>query len=365
LSINTKNFNIIRSNNSLFKEYYSAFIEKYSQYSYKYNLSAFDYYESLSKKSKNHSFLFVSDDYVFACCHFVVEKIDDKYQGSLGNGTATLPSPIFAEELSKKQKRRAEKEVYEEFKRICLELDIDHVTFQSENISIDFNNLEDNLFARNGALDISGCHNIVDLKETEERIWEEQIRHSYKSIINRGYKHYSFKVYDQTNYTEKIGEAHRLLHHKCSGKVTRPLNSYKKMNSWIKQNNGLMFEQLYKDKTVQMILVGIGKSAAIGASAAEDPDVSVPCPLTHSMNHYIYLECKKRGIRYYDVGETTNRGNIFYFPNKKMLNISYFKSGFGKKYPLKKWIWFPTLEKEIEYTEKKFLEYKDYIKKEF
>ena len=124
MSINTKNFKIIRSNNSFFKEYYSAFIKKYSQYTYKYNLSAFDYYESLSKKSKNHSFLFVSDDYVFACCHFVVEKIDDKYQGSLGNGTATLPSPIFSEELSKKQKRRAEKEVYEEFKRNRKRLEI-------------------------------------------------------------------------------------------------------------------------------------------------------------------------------------------------------------------------------------------------
>jgi hypothetical protein len=49
-------------------------------------------------------------------------------------------------------------------------------------------------------------------------------------------------------------------------------------------------------------------------------------------------------------------------PNKKNLNINYFKSGFGKKYPFKRWIWFPTLDKEIEYTEKQFMKYKDYLK---
>ena len=134
-----------------------------------------------------------------------------------------------------------------------------------------------------------------------------------------------------------------------------------KMNSWIKEGKGLMFEQSYKDQVVQMIIVGVGKYSAIGASASEDPDVKVPVPLTHSMNHFIFSECKKRGVKYYDIGETTNRGNLFYMPNKKVLNINYFKSGFGRKYPYKKWIWFPTKSKEIETLDKQLVEYKKYI----
>ena len=109
MPFNTRIFKIVRSRDSTFKENYLSFLEIYSQYIYQYNLSSFDYYESTSNSSVDHSFLLVSEDNAFAFCPLIFEKIDNRYQGSMCNGIVYLASPIFSEKLSKRQKRRAEK----------------------------------------------------------------------------------------------------------------------------------------------------------------------------------------------------------------------------------------------------------------
>ena len=53
---------------------------------------------------------------------------------------------------------------------------------------------------------------------------------------------------------------------------------------------------------------------------------------------------------------------MFYMPNKKELNINYFKAGFGRKYPLKRWVWFPSKEKELHYLDNQLEKYREYLK---
>ena len=119
-------------------------------------------------------------------------------------------------------------------------------------------------------------------------IWKD-FRHSAKSIINRGLKTYEFKVYDKSNYSDEIGERFRLLHHKTSGRITRPLVTFEKMCSWIYNESGLMFEQLLNGQVVQMIFVALGKKTAVGVSAADDPEIEIVIPMTHSINYFIYV----------------------------------------------------------------------------
>ena len=69
----------------------------------------------------------------------------------------------------------------------------------------------------------------MDLTASDGNLWQ-QIRHSIKRNIIRGLKVYEFKVYDKTNFTFEIGEKHCLLHHKCSGRITRPIPTFHKRN---------------------------------------------------------------------------------------------------------------------------------------
>ena len=231
----------------------------------------------------------------------------------------------------------------------------------ADPVSVDTDQLEDLLPARFGALDISiQCH-IMDLTLPDDEIWL-QIRHSAKSIINQGLRTYEFKVYDRGNYTPEIGERHRLLHHKCSGRITRPIPTFHKMYSWVHEDGGLMFEQLHQGQTVQMIFVALGKGAAAGASAADDPDFQGKVPLTHSMNHFIYQEVKKRGIKYFEVGGTTFRDSLYYMRTRKARAVDVFKRSFGRQaLPWKRWLWFPTAAAELRYLEEEMVKYRRHV----
>ena len=80
------------------------------------------------------------------------------------------------------------------------------------------------------------------------------------------------------------------------------------------------------------------------------------------MNYFIYKETKRRGIRYFDVGDTSFRSNIHKLYTEKELKINYFKRGFGSRsYPIKRWIWFANPESEIEYYEMRLLKYKKFL----
>lgn len=125
-----------------------------------------------------------------------------------------------------------------------------------------------------------------------------------------------------------------------------------------------MFEQKFSNQTVQMVFVVLGKDTAYGASSADDPDFPADVPLMHPMTYFIYKEMQKRGVKYYDVGETNYRDTPFRIRTDKERTIHDFKRGFGKQtFPLKKWIWFADPTDEVSYLEERISEYKRHTQK--
>ncbi len=363
MAINTKKNNISFVNffDSNYKRLWQAFLESYPQYSFHYQLPGIEYYKLLSKNVVDESFVLKNSDIPLAICVLVFENCNGRFQASMSN-ELYLPTPLFHPGLSNKQIRVLEELVFGEIKSRLAKYKVNRLFVQSDVMSVGFDKIEDQMFARFGALDVSSYHHIIDLGLSDEAIWE-QFRHSSKSIINRGRKTYEFKVYDHSNYTDEIGTRHRLLHHKTAGRVTRPIATFEKMYSWIDNGCGLMFEQLLNGQVVQMIFVALGKNTAVGASAADDPDVEITVPLTHSMNYFIFQETKRRGIRYYDAGETAFRSTPYKMYSPKEMKIHYFKRGFSdRSFPLKRWIWFPNPDEELIYLEEKLAKYKQFVR---
>jgi hypothetical protein len=286
----------------------------------------------------------------------LVERVDGRMQASLRG--SFLPHPIFHPRLGTKQLRALENFCIEVVVKQLKTLEVVRWYAEADIFQSGTDALEDQMLARFRALDVSIQHHVMDLTASDENLWQ-QIRHSIKRNINRGLKVYEFKVYDKTNFTFEIGEKHRVLHHRCSGRITRPISTFHKMYSWIQEDCGLMFEQLYKGETVQMVFVAVGKNTACGASAADDPDFKWEIPMMHSMTYFIFKECQRRGIKYYDVGETSYRDTPFNIRTDKEKTICDFKRGFGRQtLPWKRWIWFASEEEELAFYEEQFSKYK-------
>ena len=74
---------------------------------------------------------------------------------------------------------------------------------------------------------------------------------------------------------------------------------------------------------------------------------------------------KKRGIEYYEVGETPFRQSMFLPMNRKEKSIAYFKRGFGDQtLPLKRWVWFADPAEELRFLEERLENYKRHIASE-
>lgn len=352
---------IVNEDDSSFNDFWREFLDLLPQYSFRYIPEVFEYYLMLSPAfTKNFSFIIKSNNLPIVVCPLFIEKINGRFQASLGGG-GFLPVPLLHPGLSIKQKRAIENLIYKEILKRLSEADAVRWLVEADILSLGTDVLEDLLPARVGALDVSSQMHVMDLTQPKEELWR-QFRHSAKSTINLGLRTFEFKVYDKYNFSDEIGDRHRLLHHKCSGRITRPIETFYKMYSWVQAGCGLMFEQLFRGETVQMIFVALGKETAYGASAADDPDISPKVPITHSMNYFIYLETAKRGIKYYEVGETSYRDNIFNMKTKKEKSICEFKRGFGHHtLPYKRWIWFSEPSEEIDYLNHQLINFKNHL----
>jgi hypothetical protein len=361
MPINTKrkNLKIINAGEEEFQPMWKYFLEGKVQYGYNYQLQVIEYYKMLSAVVVDRSFVLANNDIPLAICVLFIETFSGKIQASWACG-GYLPIPLLHDELSSKQVKSLEGLIFDNIEEILDEHNTPRMLMRADSLSVGFSNIEDQMLARLNALDISTHHHIMDLSISDDLLWKS-IRHSYKSIINSGLKEYKFKVYDQKNYKPNIGERHRILHHKTSGKVTRPIDTFEKMYSWIEEGCGLMFEQSYKGRIVSMILVALGKNTAMGASAADDPEIEIPIPLTHSMNYFILQEIRQRGIRYYDIGPTPHRSTPFLIQTQKEIKINYFKRGFGdRSHPLKLWVWFSNAKEEAIYIKEQLQKYEKF-----
>ncbi len=358
-NITQNNLEIIYSNDKSFQNLWKNFLKDYDIFSYKYELSVIKYYELISSKSKNKSFLIKNHEAVLAICPLIIEIVGENAQASIYNGKDYIPISLFNRHLTLKQKNNIEKILFSEIKKNLEILNVKKAFFQADSISVNLENIYDTYLDKESALDISTYHHIMDLTLNEEDIWK-QIRHSSKSIINKGMEIYDFKVFDVNNFNDDIGEKHRKLHHKISGKITRPIESFKQMALWVKEGRAILVEQTYKKEIAQLIYVVMGGKSASGASVVENSKINTPIPMTHSLNFFIYQEMKKRGIKYYDVGLTSFRSTMFNTLTKKEQDINYFKRGFGtRNYPLRLWAWFKDKKEEIAFLKNKLKKYEN------
>lgn len=356
-NITNDNLKIVYFNEQNFKILWNSFLKEYKNYSYKYEITVIEYYELISEKCLNKTFLIKNHESVLAICPFIIESLSYGKQGSIYGGKDYIPIALFNKHLTEKQKNNLEKTLFDEVRKNLKKTNASRAFFQADSVSVKLEDIYDTYLDKELALDMSSVHHIIDLSVDEKDLWQ-QIRHSSKSIINKGLDIFEFKIYDKSNFNEDIGEKHRIMHHEISGKITRPLASFKKMSSWVKEGRAVLIEQSYKKEIAQMIYIVLGGQSAAGASVVENIKIKTPIPMTHSLNYFIYKEMKKRNIKFYDVGLTSFRSSIFTTLTKKEQDINYFKRGFGlRNFPLRMWGWFENNGEEINFLKNKLDSY--------
>ena len=165
----------------------------------------------------------------------------------------------------------------------------------------------------------------VDLSKTEEEL-HQNLRKSYRSLLNEGERLWNIEVHDQVSI--ELFDKYRLLHKEVSGRVTRPLETWNLQQEAI--NNGADFLVTLRDSTQKLIgggLFGVSPHESCYAVGAYDRNL-FDKPVSHIVQWTAIRHLKKIGRRWHYVGQRFYPGDAVP-PTDKELRIAYFKEGFA------------------------------------
>lgn len=239
------------------------------------------------------------------------------------------PGPALSNSLKSKKRQEVYKFIFKEIDRIAVKNKIARTVFKLTPLAPTFlkKPYSFNYLMQYGYVDTSLNTQLIDLTKSREALWQN-LRRNHRRNIEKAKKILKIKSYTSKNITKDIFTAYKKTHHKAAGRKTRPDKTFKLMYDWIKKDSGSLVTVEFKSRPVGFEYYLVYKNNVYGASAANNPDYK-HLPIRHFLEWQAILWMKKQGFSFYEIGLQQYGILPYDFPDKKQLNISHFKKGFG------------------------------------
>ena len=162
---------------------------------------------------------------------------------------AGFPSiyPAFSNTLSKNNKDKIEKLIFQEILKIAKDEDISYMNFYVSPLSDVVLNKEMiiNPLSKFGFHDTTISTNILSLDKDEDVLFRncsQNTKRNIKTAIKNGFE---VKIYDKTNITRDIFDIYKDIHFQAAGRKTRPDKTWDIMHEWI-MGGGISLGNNYK-----------------------------------------------------------------------------------------------------------------------
>lgn len=224
-----------------------------------------------------------------------------------------------------------EKEIFARIDELALEKKASRSMMMVEPVTWVSGEQKYNRLQRYGYFEASVSSNLIDLDQSEERIFQ-RMRHGHESLIRRRQGDYEVHAMDHTNPDFGLYEQYRLLHHKDAGRVTRPLETFRQQFEMIEKDNAALIGLRHHGDWVAFAYFYQGARSAYYGSGAQDPDFAqnvknsglFHCLLMEGIRYY-----RKRGFAWLETGWQPFGPQPWDRPSDKEIAIAHFKRGFG------------------------------------
>lgn len=285
--------------------------------------------------SINRSFGVFVDNQLQAVVVVIEEDTYGTSQRELAMSGFPCPYPAFENNISKKLKKRIEKDIFEKILSIC---EVDYINFYVCPLIklVSGKGLIVNPIVKWGFHDTSLSTNILALNQPSDEIYRS-FRKGCKSDIKLGLKsNYHLKILDKETYSKEKFLDYKEVHFNATGRKTRPDETWECMEDWVKK--GLAVLALVYDKEQTVIgaaFVNLYKKRGYYQSGAILPEYQTKKGIGHLMQWEIIRYLEKIDCEFYELGWNWNPNISQEVADLKMLGISRFKRGFGgEEYPL-------------------------------
>lgn len=281
-------------------------------------------------KTQNLSFLVYKEDKVIAIAPLTLEfhQLDEENVCEFSFGGATISVPALDNDLPPIKRSLVYEFIFNEVDRLACQNKVVRAGFNLVPLSLGFLNkgIPFNSLIQFGYNDISLNMQLIDLRKSEEELWND-LRRNHRRNIKKG-NEFEVAVYTSKNITQDVFNRYKETHHKAAGHKTRPDKTFELMYDWLKEGLSFLVVVEFGGKQIGFEYYVVYKNNVIGASAANDPDYK-HLPLRHLLEWEAILWMKRQGFSFYEIGIQQYGILPYDFPDKKQLNISHFKKGFG------------------------------------
>ncbi len=299
--------------------------------------------------TENISFMVVDDSGPLAICPLLLEKrlgADGKERmeistaGSGGYGIA----PALRNDLTEERADKVMKNIFETIDGLAAQNQVVRTSLWYSPLAKKRQGI--NILMKYGFIDCSLCSQVIDLSASLAEIWSG-VRKGHKYDIHRGEKHFTVHIYDKDNADKSVFDQYRLLHHKASGRMTRPIETFEMMYDWITRGWGMLCGVSQDGKYAGFSYINIYKDSAFYSSASDDPEFQTEVPISHVIQWAVMKWLKEKGYKNYEIGAQQFGPQIHDLPAPKDLSISFFKRGFGGRTV--------PIYRGVKYYDKKFM----------
>lgn len=312
-----------QQNENIFLEQWDIFTSK-KKSDFRYFRENIEMLILLSKErnffSQDKSFVYLENGEVKGCAFLLIEEKDGAKSMTASQGY--LPAPLFDNE-------KIRKNIFGHIDQMAQEERVTKILFSIDSLQHD---ITYNYLQVYGYIDTSILSYVVDISLQGDmyKMCRENHRRSIKKIKDN----HDFSIFfvDQYAPSYALHEEYRMLHAKCSGKVTRSKESFDCQYESLKKGRGFLVGLSYKDKHIAYCSFEYAYDKAIYYSGADDPDFA-GWPLYHILTYEAMEYVKKHNIRYLDMGQPASPSvQMSYSLDEKQKNICLFKTGFPGSY---------------------------------
>ena len=168
---------------------------------------------------------------------------------------------------------------------------------------------------------------VIELSSSGKDLYQ-QVRKSYKSLINWGGENLSIKLYDQQSIQKKDMNSFRQLHINTAGRETRSRKTWDLQYEMVCCGEAfLFFGELEKELVTAALFLCSPMYCVYGVSASNRDMFDKP--LSHALLWNAILHAKKIGCSILEMGDLQYPRQGDPVPTQKELGITTFKKGFG------------------------------------
>ncbi len=248
---------------------------------------------------------------------------------SLGGGF--LPSPALVGGLSPTERDDTLDFIFGAIDDLAEELDVSHSRFRTEVLRPavrEPRHAPYNFLLRHDYIDCSINTQLIDLRLSRNDL-RAGLRRNHQRSIEKARKLFKIKIRSGPELTNVIFDQYVEMHARAAKRRTRPRATFEMMRAWIQSGRGFFVEALANDgKTAGFELYIVYKDASYGLSACNEPDYK-HLPIRHLIEWEAMMWMRDHGVQFYDIGAQHFGILPYAFPERKNLDISHFKYGFG------------------------------------